>query len=196
MVINRRDFITSDCALPSLVHLSSLELETASWASVRRADLKRAYRLAFFNLKWKTKTKASCWIKIKHIPSHILSEPAGRYFYFATCLVLYVLCFRIYLKPVRVWHYYLWSSSRCSFWFSGSSFIVEFKNFSLLIYQVFLGKKAQRLQIFLNFDLIRYIYLWRIWGDFFFFFFQILSSNTLRIEEWSSLAFSHKAALC
>lgn len=33
MVINRRDFIMSACALPTLVHLSSLELETASWAS-------------------------------------------------------------------------------------------------------------------------------------------------------------------
>lgn len=105
----------------------------------RSAVLKRAYKLAFFNLKWKT--EASCWIKIKHTPSHILSEPAGKYFYFATCLVLYVLCFRIYLKPLRVWHYYLWNSSRCNFWFSASSFIFGYMNFSLPTYQIFLGKK-------------------------------------------------------
>lgn len=36
MVINKRDFILSACALPTLVHLSSLELETTSWASESR----------------------------------------------------------------------------------------------------------------------------------------------------------------
>lgn len=49
MVINRRDFIMSVYALPPLVHLSSRTGDCLVSFRVRRADLKRAYRLPFSN---------------------------------------------------------------------------------------------------------------------------------------------------